>query len=31
MLPDNGSPQNVPVSGGAYYGSVLRFDLFSFG
>jgi len=31
MLPDNGSPQNVPVTGGAYYASVLRFDLFSFG
>jgi hypothetical protein len=33
MLPysDPPLPQNVPVSGGAYYGSVLRFDLFSFG
>ena len=31
MLPNNGTPENVPASGGAYYPSTLRFDLFSFG
>jgi hypothetical protein len=31
MLPNNGTPQNVPASGGQYYTSTLTFDLFSFG
>jgi hypothetical protein len=31
MLPNNGTPENVPASGGQYYPSTLRFDLFSFG
>lgn len=31
MLPNNGTPENVPASGGSNYSSTLKFDLFSFG
>jgi hypothetical protein len=31
MLPNNGSPENVPAPGGFNYSSVLGFDLFTFG